>query len=374
MTEFYMQSILQKSDKNMKKIMFYINAIHDGGAERVMVNLAKYFSENGYDATLVTSFRDTWEYPLAATVRRLTLEEVEIKQSRIKRNFSRIKKLRDLCKSEKPDILISFMEEPNFRAILATRGLPVKTLVSVRNDPNKEYAGKIGQFVGKVLLPMADGCVFQTSDAQKWFPERLQKKSRIIYNAVKEEFYQVERTPVRGEIVTCGRLTEQKNHKLLIDAFAEVQKIYPFATLKIYGEGVLREKLQNQIESLNLNEKVFLMGATNDVAKALQTADLFVLSSDYEGMPNALMEAMAAGVPCISTDCPCGGPRELFGEDASDKLVPCNDSAQLAKAICKVLETTKDGMTEKRHAETFKPDRVNQMWKDYVHNIICLSR
>ena len=106
----------------MSKIVFYVNAINGGGAERVMVNLAKYFSENGYDTTLVTSFRDTWEYPLAATVRRLTLEEVEIKQSRIKRNFSRIKKLRDLCKSEKPDILVSFMEEPNFRAILATRG------------------------------------------------------------------------------------------------------------------------------------------------------------------------------------------------------------------------------------------------------------
>ena len=99
----------------MKKIMFYINAIHDGGAERVMVNLAKYFSENGYDTTLVTSFRDTWEYPLTSTVRRLTLEETEITQSRIKRNISRIKKLRDLCKSEKPDILVSFMEEPNFR-------------------------------------------------------------------------------------------------------------------------------------------------------------------------------------------------------------------------------------------------------------------
>ena len=356
----------------MSKIVFYVNAINGGGAERVMVNLAKFFSENGYDTTLVTSFRDTWEYPLAATVRRLTLEEVEIKQSRIKRNFSRIKKLRDLCKSEKPDILVSFMEEPNFRAILATRGLPVKTLVSVRNDPNKEYAGKIGQFVGKVLLPMADGCVFQTSDAQKWFPERLQKKSRIIYNAVKEEFYQVERTPVRGEIVTCGRLTEQKNHKLLIDAFAEVQKIYPFATLKIYGEGVLREKLQNQIESLNLNEKVFLMGATNDVAKALQTADLFVLSSDYEGMPNALMEAMAAGVPCISTDCPCGGPRELFGEDASDKLVPCNNSAQLSEAICCVFDGAEHNVVEKKHAEAFRPDRVNAMWEKYIMEI-CLK-
>jgi len=266
------------------------------------------------------------------------------------------------------------MEEPNFRAILATRGLPVKTLVSVRNDPNKEYAGKLGAFVGKVLLPMADGCVFQTKEAQEWFPERLQRKSKIIYNAVKEDFYQIERTPVRGEIVTCGRLVEQKNHALLIDAFSEVLKKYPFVTLKIYGEGALREKLQHQINDLGLEKKAFLMGATSDVEKVLQTADLFVLSSDYEGMPNALMEAMAAGVPCISTDCPCGGPRELFGEDASDKLVPCNDSAQLAEAICKVLETTKDGMTEKRHAETFKPDRVNQMWKDYVHDIICLSR
>ena len=357
----------------MKKIMLYINVIYGGGAERVMVNLAKYFSENGYDTTLVTSFRSTGEYPLAPTVRRLTLEETEIKQSRIKRNLSRIKKLRALCKSEKPDILISFMQEPNFRAMIATRGLPVKTLVSVRNDPNKEYAGKLGWFVGKVLLPMADGCVFQTSDAQKWFPERLQKKSRIIYNAVKEDFYQVERTPVRGEIVTCGRLTEQKNHKLLINAFAEVQKIYPYATLKIYGEGALREELQDQINTLDLNEKVFLMGATNNVAKALQTADLFVLSSDYEGMPNALMEAMAAGVPCVSTDCPCGGPRELFAEELSDKLVQCGNADQLAEKICKALEAAENGMKEKNRAEVFKPDRVNQTWKNYIDRLIGLS-
>ena len=351
----------------MKKIMLYINVIYGGGAERVMVNLAKYFSENGYDTTLVTSFRSTGEYPLAPTVRRLTLEETEIKQSRIKRNLSRIKKLRALCKAEKPDILISFMEEPNFRAILATRGLPVKTLVSVRNDPNKEYAGKLGWFVGKVLLPMDDGCVFQTSDAQKWFPERLQKKSRIIYNAVKEDFYQVERTPVRGEIVTCGRLTEQKNHKLLINAFAEVRKIYPYATLKIYGEGALREELQDQINTLDLNEKVFLMGATNNVAKALQTADLFVLSSDYEGMPNALMEAMAAGVPCVSTDCPCGGPRELFGNLCVEDLVCCNEPKQLAQTMEKKLEQNDQSCMQRKRAEQFRPEKINYEWIKYIN-------
>lgn len=363
---------VNKQFENLPRVYFYINVLGGGGAERVITNLANMLAEDNYDVTMITSYEEEREYILTRNVRRLSLEDRDRQRSRIIRNLSRIFKLRKICKEEKPDILISFMEEPNFRAILATRGLPVKTLVSVRNDPNKEYAGKIGRFVGEVLLPMADGCVFQTSDAQKWFPERLQKKSRIIYNAVKEEFYQVERTPVRGEIVTCGRLTEQKNHRLLIDAFAEVQKIHPYATLKIYGEGALREKLQNQIDSLNLNEKVFLMGATNDVAKVLQTADLFVLSSDYEGMPNALMEAMAAGVPCISTDCPCGGPRELFGEDASDKLVPCNDSAQLAEAICCVFDGAEHNVVEKKHAEAFRPDRVNTMWEKYIMEI-CLK-
>jgi len=354
----------------MGKILFYINAINGGGAERVMVNLAKYFSENEYETVLVTSFQDTWEYPLGTKVRRLTLENEELKQSRIKRNLSRIKKLRLICKQEKPDVLVSFMAEPNFRAVAATRGLPVKLLVSVRNDPDREYSGKLGHFVGKYLLPMADGCVFQTGDAQKWFPKRLQKKSKIIYNAVKEDFYSVERKPIRGEIVTCGRLTEQKNHKLLINAFAKVQKAFPFAVLKIYGEGTLREELQGQIDALDLNEKVFLMGATNNVAKALETADLFVLSSDYEGMPNALMEAMAAGVPCISTDCPCGGPRELFAEELSDKLVQCGNADQLAEKICKALEAAENGMKEKNRAEIFKPDRVNQTWKNYVDQLI----
>ena len=362
---------VNKQFENLPRVYFYINVLGGGGAERVITNLANMLAEDNYDVTMITSYEVEREYILTRNVRRLSLEDKDSQRSRIIRNLSRIFKLRKICKEEKPDILISFMEEPNFRAILATRGLPVKTLVSVRNDPNKEYAGKIGRFVGKVLLPMADGCVFQTSDAQKWFPERLQKKSRIIYNAVKEEFYQVDRTPVRGEIVTCGRLTEQKNHRLLIDAFAEVQKIYPFATLKIYGEGILREKLQNQIDSLNLNEKVFLMGATNDVAKALKTADLFVLSSDYEGMPNALMEAMAAGVPCISTDCPCGGPRELFGNLCIEDLVRCNEPKQLAQTMEKKLEQNDQLCMQRKRAEQFRPEKINCEWKKYINELIA---
>lgn len=357
----------------MKKIIFYINAIHDGGAERVMVNLAKYFSEAGYDTSLVTSFRDTWEYPLAETVKRITLEEQEIKQSRLMRNLSRISKLRKICEEEKPNILVSFMEEPNFRAILATRGLPVKTLISVRNDPNKEYAGRLGTFVGKALLPMADGCVFQTREAQAWFPEKLQKKSKIIYNAVKEDFYHIERKPNHEEIVTCGRLTEQKNHAMLIAAFAEVAKQRPNATLRIYGEGILRDVLQEQINTMGLQGKAFLMGATDNVGKALETADLFVLSSDYEGMPNALMEAMAAGVPCISTDCPCGGPRELLGIDRR-QLIDVGDEESISDRILKIFknEKLKKEMSDisRNQAMKFAPSIIYDQWNGYVNELM----
>lgn len=350
------------------KILFYINAIHDGGAERVMINLAKYFSDTGYETILVTSFRDTWEYKIEGNVKRLTLEENEIKQGKIKRNFSRIIKLRDILKKEKPDVAVSFMAEPNFRLLIASLGLNVKTIVSVRNDPNKEYAGKIGKFVGKWILPIADGCVFQTKEAQEWFPERLQRKSTIIFNAVKEEFFHIERKPVAGEIITCGRLEAQKNHKLLIDAFAEVVKEHPYAKLKIYGEGSLRNVLQEQINKLGLQDKAFLMGATNDVAKALQTADLFVLSSDYEGMPNALMEAMAAGVPCISTDCPCGGPRELFREQ-KEWLFPVRGKERLVHLMDSFFKSNKESRESSQICRGINPAKINDKWKRYLEKV-----
>lgn len=358
----------------MLKILFYINTIGGGGAERVMTNLAKQFAESNCEVIFVTSFPVEREYPLDDRVQRYSLEEQEIKQSRILKNLTRIKKLRNLCKKHKPDVVIAFMAEPNFRAICATRGLPVKTIVSVRNDPNKEYAGKLGHFIGKRILPLADGCVFQTEDAMKWFPTQLQKKSRIIYNAVKPEFYRIEREPVPGRIVTCGRLTGQKNHAMLIDAFANVSKDYQDLHLHIYGSGELKDLLQKQIDSLGLQERVLLMGATNHVPEVLRTTDIFVLSSDYEGMPNALMEALATGVPSISTDCPCGGPRMLIENEKNGLLVPVGDQEAMENALRKMLSdrvfTEATGAEARRRAVEYLPEKIFEEWRGYIHQVL----
>ena len=350
------------------KILFYINAIHHGGAERVMCNLATQFSEHGHTCVLVTSFRDEWEYPFGEKVQRITLFETQIKQGFWKRNLSLVKALRKVLREEKPDILVSFMAEPNFRAIVASLGLKNKVIVSVRNDPNREYRGRLNRFLAKTLFRLADGVVFQTEEAQKWFPKAIQRKSKLIFNQVDKVFYDTIYNGERRDIVTTGRLTAQKNHKMLIRAFASVaDKISD--NLVIYGEGELRGELESLIVELHLENRVLLPGGVKNVADTIKSAKLFVLSSDYEGMPNSLMEAMALGIPCISTDCPCGGPRMLFGENAEDKLVPCGDLKELSRRIFKELYNQRNGTTERKLAQAFRPEQVNYDWEKYLISV-----
>ena len=357
----------------MKKLLFYINALNGGGAERVMSNLSSQFVDKGYEVLFATSYPADGEYELNKKIKRFNLESENIPCSKIKRNYVRVKRLRQICKREKPDVLVAFMAEPNFRAIIATIGLKTKTVISVRNDPEKEYAGRLMNFVGKYILPMADGCVFQTEEAKKWFPKKLQNKSTIIFNAVKREFFEAKRKPVNGLIVTCGRLEEQKNHILLIKAFFNVVKKTPKAYLHIYGEGSLKDYLQSLIDNLGLNHSVKLMGQTNDVVSVLEKADVFVLSSFYEGMPNALMEAMAVGVPCIATDCPCGGARMLLN-DNNGILIKNNNIDELTNAMEQLIKDDykKETLSNKciETVSEFKAENIFLKWREYIEKVV----
>lgn len=352
------------------KILFYINAIHHGGAERVICNLATQFSEHGEECILATSFRDGWEYSIGEKVKRITLFESQLNCGFLRRNISLVRKLKKILKSEKPDVVLSFMAEPNFRTLIAARGLKVKTIVSVRNDPNREYPNFIFRFLAKHLYKKADGVVFQTEDAKKWFPKSIQKKSKIIFNQVDEVFYNTIYNGERHDIVTTGRLTAQKNHKMLIRAFAAIaDKISD--NLIIYGEGELREELEAIIAELHMEKRVFLPGSVKNVADTIKSAKLFVLSSDYEGMPNSLMEAMALGIPCISTDCPCGGPRMLFGDELKDWLVPTGNQDILGEKMLSALTTSLFHFEKIKHRGSFfEPKQIMHSWEEYLDAVV----
>lgn len=354
-------------------IFFYISTLEKGGAERVVSQLAKEFGKQDNNVTIITSFQGKNEYEIPSYVRRINLLKEKDTSNKIKRNLNLISKLRKIIKRDKPDLLISFMQEPNVRSIIATRGLRTKSIISVRNDPRIEYPGTIGHIISKYLLPKADGCVFQTEDAKKFFPDKLQENSKIIINQVDEKFFDVKK---RAEeyIVSIGRLTPQKNQAMLIKAFKKVTDKFPNEKLLIYGDGELKVELTDIINKLGLEDKIYLMGLTSDVPKVLSKAKMFVLSSDYEGMPNTLLEAMAVGLACVSTDCPCGGPRTIIDHGKDGLLVPIKDEKELARSILLFLED-KDFYNRvcrnaKEKSKIFKPSYIFKQWEDYFVEVI----
>ena len=359
--------------KNNKTILFYISTIREGGAARVMVNLANQFCKEEYKVIFVTNFPDKNEYVLNNKIERISLEEKESAENILIKNFKRIKALRSLIKTSGVKYCVSFMQENNVRLILATLFTKAKGIISIRTDPKKKYLGIKGFLISKFLYRLADGIVFQTQEAQEFFPKTIQNKSTIIFNPVADNFYQTERDAEPKNIVTCGRLNAVKRYDLLIKAFARIFNKYPQENLLIYGQGKMKKDLELLIAKLGLQNRVFLMGQSNDIANILSHAKIFVLSSDYEGMPNALMEALAVGVPSISTDCPCGGPRKLIKDGENGLLVPCNNEEMFALAMEKLLSHPNQAkqMSEnaRKQAQFYRSETITKQWENLIKEL-----
>ena len=355
-------------------VAFLIGTVHGGGAERVIANLSNQFAVKGHKSVLITFYRNENEYEINGNVIRYNLRDAEYKKGKITGFVYTQKKLRKICKREKIDVLVSFMRGANYYNIFAGIGNSMKSVLSVRNDPKKEYEGGAGLVTAKLLFNLADGCVFQTEDAKNCFSKFLQKKSRIILNPIHSIFYERKYEPKKYRVIASGRLEKQKNHKLLIDAFKDVIKQCPDAQLYIYGEGACETELRSTISDLNMQEQVFLKGRTNDMAEALSKADIYVMSSDYEGLPNALMEAMAIGIPSVATDCPCGGPKLLFEDEKNGCLISVGNKKELTEKIVQLLqddELKKNySSNAKIKAEQFKNEKIYDEWEKFLSSII----
>lgn len=365
---------MKGNSKKKLRIMFYINVLGGGGAERVICNLANDFSARDYKVYLVASFPIQKEYTLSEKIHKFYLEEAERQTTFVRRNLGRVWMLRKLCKKVKPDILCGFMAEPNFRVLAAAFGTRIKTIISVRNDPEQEYAGKVNRYLAKTLFLRADGCVFQTKEAKEWFPEKLQRKSTIIMNQVAEQFFwKCSSEENKDALVSVGRLSMQKNHRMLIEAFSKVAEEFPEICLKIYGDGALKEELNRYISERGLDRRVILAGSVKDVPSVLSNCKGFILSSDYEGMPNTLLEAMAMGCPSISTDCPCGGSHAVIEDGKNGLLVPVKNVERMAEAIRKILSDRKFahmlGENAKKTALGFHPQNIFSKWEKYIYEV-----
>ena len=354
------------------KLLFHTEFLGGGGAERVIVNLANYFAnKTETNVVLVALYPTGNEYEISENVMVRYLFSERYEGPFFKRERCCVPKLRDIIKTEKPDAILAFLPMPCLRVLLTSIGQKVRTILSVRNDPKRDYYSFLHRLLAKTLYSFADKVVFQTKEQQEFFPKRVQKNSVIIMNQVNEKFFETAIVNERKGIVTVGSFKTQKNHKMLIEAFSKISnKITD--NLIIYGEGPLREELEVLIKEKGLTERVFLPGHTQDVINSIKGAKAFVLSSDYEGMPNALLEAMALGVPCISTDCPCGGPREIITDGENGFLVPVNDAVSLAEKMLELINNeelqNKFSKEARESAGKFKPDKIFCEWEKVLLN------
>ena len=319
------------------RCLFVASGILFGVAERGMSILANEWGKSNVETTiLVTETEAISKYPLSDKVNIIGCHE-EKERARLPQ-FTVIKKVRDICKEWKPDVVISFYNDLCALTALAITGLHIPLIYSERNDPSRTNQRWIDRLYRKIVEHMADKIVFQTAGAQRCYPKSVQEKSTVILNPVNTNgFPSHDFSCEKSEIVSVGRLEVQKNQKLLIDAFELIASDFPEYQLTIYGEGSLRKELEEYIKAKGLQERVFVPGTKKNIQEHIKDASLFVLSSDYEGIPNALIEAMAIGIPCVSTDCSPGGARELIEDGVNGLIVPCGDVSKLSDAMSMML-------------------------------------
>jgi len=356
-----------------KKIMFYISSLAKAGAQRVIINLTESLLKKGHQVTIVTTAKAENEYELPKGAKRIIsdIEEKEITSNRIKNLKKRFYKLRNIWKNEKPDVIVSFIGKNNFMAILTALGLKIPVVVSVRGEPMEEYYSSGLRFLAKYLFRKADGIILQTEDSKTFFPKKTTKKAVVLPNPLNPEFmkdlYEGEK---EKKIVMVGRIDSNKNQKMVIDAFAPIAHKYPDYKLEIWGDGEDYDSLKDYISSIKLEKQISMPGATRDVKEKIEKAGVYILSSNTEGMPNSLMEAMALGLCCISTDCPCGGPKILIQDGVNGLLTPVKDVDAMTKAMDKVLGNpeyaAKLGKQAAEIRKTLSPKKVNEQWENYL--------
>lgn len=363
----------------MRKIAFHLNCLEQGGAERVVTNLANQFAANGYEVIIATEWYGENEFQTDERVRRVHvgLKEGDEKKHRLVQFYLRVKYLKEFLKKEKPDILIPFARRALYRGLMAAYFMKIPVLISIRTDPVGHYEELSDKLQIPILFPRADGCVFQTEGAKEFFAPRLQKNSRIILNPINPKYIGVPEPEHRNKtVVQSGRLVDFKNQPMLIRAFVEVHKKHPDYDLKIYGgdsfDGT-REILEQIIAENHAQDYVHLMGASDSLEKDMADAALFAFSSDWEGLPNALMEAMALGLPIVATDCPCGGPRTIMTNEVDGLLIPIKDQKALEDGINRLIEdrsfAEKLGREARKIADKANGEAVYEQWRAYIEEL-----
>lgn len=373
----------KKESMGKKRIAFYIGSLGKGGAERVMRNLAEYFYEQGYEVFMVTKLIEENEYALNPAIPRIVADITKEEETgkRLGNLVARVKKLRGIWEEIQPDVIVSFIKKNNLMALASASPLKIPVIVSVRSAPARELSGRGVKQLTFLMFRKAAGIVLQTTQAKEFFPKSLQKKSIILQNSINRDFIEYldshaydEENGDNHRVITVGRIDDNKNQKMLAKAFINVAEANSDWTLHFFGDGEGADKVKSIANDSKVSDRILFHGVVDDVPEQMSKADIFVLPSKVEGMPNALIEAMAMGKACISTDCPCGGPADIMENNVSGILIPVDDIKALEDSLSRLMADEKLRKELGHEASKLRvrlaPDQINNQWKEYIESII----
>jgi len=371
------------------KLLIFIYSLSSGGAERVTSNLANHWAEKGWDIVIVTMTGVEKDfYPLHHNIKRISLN-MDAKSAglidAVKYNYQGIKALRRALKQQQPDIALSMMTTANVLLALAATGLQLPVLGSERIHPPMFPLGRVWELLRRVSYGRLSAVVAQTSESATWLKNHTHASNVVVIpNAVN---YPVRLAPPlitpelsfqqRFNLIAVGRLVSQKGFERLICAFSDLAPRFPDWQLTILGEGDCRFDLEALILALNLEKRVSLPGVVGNVGEWYESADLFVMTSLFEGFPNTLTEAMAYGLSVVGVDCDTG-PRDIIRHKVDGLLVPQNDPAALVEALATLMD--KKALREQYAAraieirERLSMEKVAGMWEELFLKLTLKDR
>lgn len=287
-----------------------------------------------------------------------------------------IKYFRNIMLKNPELTVITFLQPTIPIVLLAAKGLPNKIIISERCDPHRLMKKRYGRaFIEKYYM-RADVVVFQTEDAKKVYPKCISKKGIVIPNPIKNNLPQPFTGQRNNNITTFCRISKQKNLPLLLEAFSRLHIDYPEYVLRIIGDAPNAEdkevlaNLKDRIKQLDLEEYVHFEPFKANVHEIIKEDAMYVNSSDYEGISNAMLESLAIGMPSVCTDCPIGGARATIKNGENGLLVPIQDVDSMYKAMKKIIDdkslSAKLSENAVKVREELSLDRIAKRWEELI--------
>ena len=349
-----------------KKLIIYIGTLQSGGAERVVSEISSMYADHFYEVAILHYYDAPVFYKIDSRVRIECVERITGTTNKLKNAIW----LRKFVLKEKPDVFLSFLMPFNMMSIVSLAFVGTKIVVCERQDPS-DIKTRLLRLLRNLLYHFSSRIEVQTLKGKNYFSESLQKKIVVIPNPNHinaEERDTAVNSNKEHRVVIVGRLIPLKNHKMLINAFSKVYKSHPEYRLDIYGEGEMIDSIKEQIKAQELDGVVNLCGRTNDVPAVLATARIFVLCSNVEGMPNALMEAVALGIPSISTN--VSGVSDIIDDGVNGFVIPVGDENALEDRLRRLMESEElqNRFTKASYVimEKFDKEKIFKLWLDLV--------